>query len=144
MTFPRASFALLIVIGVFVLTAFKPLDVHIGDSIEKVDSGLGRRFEKVDAMKMTDSTRLYDRGSGRFLVAFKAQKVCTIEYLGRFAGEDVLAFLKSAAPDDKWTVGMPLTTKDGTTRYYHTADGRLLAYAVEGQCIDVHTREVDY
>jgi hypothetical protein len=127
-----------------VVTALKPLDVQIGDSVEKVDSVLGRRFEKVDAMKMTDSTRLYDKSSGKFLVCFKAQKVCTIEYLGSFTVEDVLAFLRSATPDDKWIGGIPETTKYGTTRHYQTADGRFLAYAVDGSCIDVHTREVDY
>jgi hypothetical protein len=143
MTFPRAFLSIVFGAAALAITAFKPLDVQIGDSIEKIDSALGRRFEKVDAMKMTDSTRLYDKSSGKFLVAFKAQKVCTIEYLGSFTVEDVLAFLRSAAPDDKWIVGIPETTKYGTTRRYQTADGRLLSYAADGG-IDVHTREVDY
>jgi hypothetical protein len=144
MTFPRISPSIVFGVAVLALAAFKPLDVHIGDSIEKVDSALGHRFEKVDAMKFTDSTRLYDQGSGKFLVAFKAQKVCLIEYHGSFTEEDVFALLKSVAPATEWIVGTPETTKYGTTRYYHTADGRLLAHAAEGLNIIVRSREVEY
>jgi len=144
MTFPRISIGIAFGAVVLAAAAFKPLDVHIGDSIEKVDSALGRRFEKVDARKMTDSTRLYNQGSGKFLVAFKAQKVCLIEYLGSFTEEDILALLKSAAPADNWIVDTPETRKDGTARFYHTSDSRLLARAFEGRSIIVCTREVDY
>jgi hypothetical protein len=144
MTFRRASLSIVFGAVALAVTAFKPLDVQIGDSIEKVDSTLGRRFEKVDAMKFTDSTRRYDRGGGKFLVAFKAQKVCLVEYLGSFTEEDVFALLKSAAPADKWIVDTPETTKYGTTRYYHTADGRLLAHAADGLNIIVRAREVEY
>jgi hypothetical protein len=144
MTFHRASQVIVCGAAIFGLTAFKPLDVHIGDSIERVDFTLGRRFEKVPAAKFTDSMRSYDRGGAKFLVAFKAQKVCIVEYLGSFTEEEIFALLRSAAPGDKWKVGTPETTKYGTTRYYQTADGHLLGYAVEGRCIVVHTREIDY
>lgn len=144
MTFHRASLSIVLGAAALALTAFQPLDVHIGDSTEKVDSALGRRFEKVDAMKFTDSTRLYQRDGGKFLVAFKAQKVCLIEYLGSHTEKDIFALLKRAAPGAEWIVDQPETTKYGTTRYYHTAHGRLIAHAAEGLNIIVRDRAVSY
>jgi hypothetical protein len=145
MTFPRASLAVVFGVAFLAITAFKPLDICIGDSTEKVDSALGRRFEKVDAMKMTDSTRLYDRGSGKFLIAFKAREVCYIEYLGSFTEEDILALLGSAAPADKWITETPETTKDGIiTRFYRTADSRLFARATDGLHIMVYKSDIGF
>jgi hypothetical protein len=144
MTFPRISIGIAFGAVVLALTAFNPLDVHIGDSIEKVDSALGRRFEKVDAKKMTDSTRLYNQGSGKFLVAFKAQKVCLIEVPRIFHRRGHSHAAQSVATADNWIVDTPEIRKDGTARFYHTSDNRLLARAFEGRSIIVCTREVDY
>src|SRR3954468_17995387 len=109
MTFPlRLSFCLLILGAVFSQAAFSPLDVHIGDTVEKVDSTLGKRFEDTGAMKMTDSTRAY--AQRKVLVAFKARKVCLIEYLAALSQEDAFALLTREAPADQWILDRTHTT----------------------------------
>jgi len=128
--------------AVFSQAAFSPLEVHIGDTVEKVDSTLGKRFEDAGAMKMTDSTRAY--AQRKVLVSFKARKVCLIEYMAALSQEDAFALLTREATADQWILDRTDTTNYGTMRFYHTADNRLVGHIAEGRSVTVSTREVDY
>jgi hypothetical protein len=140
MTFTFRGYLCLLIGGAVLAHAtFAPLEIHIGDGLEKVDSALGKRFEKADAIKMTDSTRLYKQADGKVCVAFKDQKVCLLYYIRPFTEAEALALLAREAPADQWK----LDRTAGTMRFYRTVDDRLVAH-ISDQSVIVSTREVDY